>query len=231
MKRRILIADSDPAAQKQLSSIISAQGLEVLSAANASQGYAQLSSACPDVMLLNIKDTKAADVLRAAREWSDIPIIALGETLTEAEKISALDSGADLVLEKPLSSAEVIAYIKVFLRHLSRLEEWRGMKSGKYVCGELCVDMDCGTVSVNKKIVHLTVNEFKILCLLCRYSGRVLSYDFIMNSVWGPMGRSNRGLLRVNVTNIRRKIEPDPQSPIYLITENGIGYRITAQGS
>lgn len=230
MKRRILIADRDPYAQKLLFSVLTANGFDVITADGADTGYALLSSECPDIMIIDVNDKKALSVIGTAREWTQLPIIAAALSPTDSVKTATLEAGADIFIEKPFSVSEVIAYLKVCVRRITESEALRGMKThGAYKHGGLTVDIDGGCVYVNEKPVHLTVNELKILILLCRYSGRVLSYDFIMNSVWGPMGKSNRGLLRVNVTNIRRKIESDAGNPVYLITENGIGYRMVSE--
>lgn len=230
MKRRVLIADSDSSSQRLLFSVLTANGFDVVTADSADTGYAMLSSECPDIMIIDVNDKKALPAIGAAREWTKLPIIATALSPTDLIKTAALEAGADIFTEKPFSVSEVIAYLKVCDRRITEAEDLRGMKTGGvYSHGDLTVDIDGGCVCINEKPVHLTVNELKILILLCRYSGRVLSYDFIMNSVWGPMRKSNRGLLRVNVTNIRRKIESDAGNPVYLITENGIGYRMASE--
>ncbi len=229
MKRRILIVDSDATARRMLTAWLENAGFEVINAENTAAGISRLSAECPDIMLLDVSASSVLSALTAAREWSKIPIIAMSSDVSEARKLAALSSGADIFIEKPLSPSEVIAYIKVCDRRLFQLEERLGqVKTGKYRCGELSVDLEGHTVALDGRIVHLTANELKILLLLCRHNGRVLSYDFIMNSVWGPRGRSGNGLLRVNITNIRRKLERDPENPQYIFTENGIGYRLAA---
>ncbi len=229
MKRRVLIADNDAVTRRMLSQWINDNGFQAIAALGVEDGFARLSSDCPDIMLLDVSSSAVLSRLKAAREWAKIPIIAMSSDVKDLKRVEALNHGADIFIEKPLSPSEVIAYLRVCDRRLSELEERLGHKTvGTYKKGALEIDPQGNTVLLGGRIVHLTANELKILLLLCRHNGRVLSYDFIMNSVWGPRGRSGNGLLRVNITNIRRKIERDAENPEYLFTENGIGYRLAA---
>lgn len=228
MKRSILVIESDPKYRKLETSALSSAGFEVLTAESCAQGFALLSSACPDAVILGIssRENEEMRLLGQIREWSSLPIIVTASGNSEKIRISALDSGADIVLEKPLSTAELTAYIKVCMRRKEEFETLSGRKAGtRFKAEGLTVDTDARTVCVNGKDIKLTKNEFRILALLCRYSGKVLTYDFIMRHIWGP-GTGGNGILRVNMTNIRRKIEPDAENPVFIFTENGIGYRL-----
>ncbi len=229
MKRKILIIDSDRVVQRLLGSVLSSHGFETLPAFSVSAGVSRLAADCPDILFIDVASRGALSALAGLREWASLPVIAMAEAATEALRVESLNSGADIFIEKPLSPAEVLAYARVCVRRICERESAAGAISrGVYKKGDLTVSLEGGTVTKGGQHIHLTANEFKILSLLCRYSGRVLSYDFIMNSVWGPRGRSGNGLLRVNITNIRRKIERDFQNPEILFTENGIGYRLAA---
>lgn len=226
MKRTILIIEADEKYRRLETAAISSAGYEPLAAENGAQGLAFLSSVRPDAAVIGITSAKELRLLSQIREWSLLPIIAIADSDSEKSRIAFLEEGADIVLEKPISTAELIAYIKVCIRRREEYETLSGRKKGNLFRAEgLEVDTDASTVTVNGKAVHLTKNEFRILTLLCRYSGKVLTYDFIMRHIWGP-STGDTGILRVNMTNIRRKIEPDAENNLYIFTENGIGYRL-----
>ena len=142
-------------------------------------------------------------------------------------KVSALDLGADDYLEKPFGTSELLARIRTAIRHTrTTLENSSIASSGKYVIGNLTIDYDKHHVLVRGKDVHLTLNEFKIVALLGKYAGKVLTYDYIIREIWGPKAKADNQVLRVNMANIRRKIENNPASPEYIFTEIGVGYRM-----
>jgi len=230
MKRCVLVIDSDVRSRRLISTSLDGEEFSVIGDSSYASAFAQFSSENPDIVIINIDDSEGLKTLKTIRLWSALPIIALSADDSEKMCLSALEAGADVFLYKPFSVAELTAYIKVCRRHIEQSEKLRGMKTGGiFKAGDLTVDLDSRQVTVKGKSVHLTKNEFKILSLLCRYSGRVLTYDFIMKSVWGPQTNTDSGILRVNMANIRRKIEPTPESPAYIFTENGVGYRISQQ--
>ena len=229
MKRQILVTDCDKKTLGLISAYLEHQGFGVIEASGYASAFAKLASCSPDVMVADISadPVQGIKAISSVRSWSELPIIAIsgteGPVLTDA-----LDSGADICLLKPFSTAQLLAYIRVCLRRIEQFEKQSGLKSGEtFESGGLKVDFDGCRVFSGGKEVHLTKNEFRILSLLCRYPGKVLTYGFIMKSIWGPLSDEGNGILRVNMTNIRRKIEPDPQKPAYIFTENGVGYRMT----
>ncbi|MBQ7895920.1 MAG: response regulator transcription factor, partial [Oscillospiraceae bacterium] len=145
----------------------------------------------------------------------------------EKDKVEALDRGADDYITKPFGSAELLARIRVAIRH-SRSSVGNELlaNSGKFVAGELTIDYDKHQVLINGENAHLTLNEYKIVALLGKSAGKVLTYDFIMKELWGPQSRGSNQILRVNMANIRRKIEKNPAEPEYIFTEIGVGYRM-----
>lgn len=228
MKRRVLVIDEDKRSLKLISGALEQNGFSVVIAMGFASGFAQLSSSAPDIVIIDMSEAHEQGIktLKSIRMWSTLPVIALGP---EGEKYStaALYGGADIYLSKPLSTAELLAYVKVCEKRLCEYETALGISNQEiFEAKGLRLDFSSCQVFVDGKEIHLTKNEFRILSLLCKYSGKVLTYDFIMKSVWGPLSDSGNGILRVNVTNIRKKIEPDMQSFKYIFTENGIGYRL-----
>ena len=145
----------------------------------------------------------------------------------ERDKVEALDKGADDYITKPFGAAELLARIRVAIRHTrSGLANESLASSGKFVAGGLTIDYDKHQVLINGENAHLTQNEFKIVALLGKCAGKVLTYDFIMRELWGPQSKGNNQILRVNMANIRRKIEANPAEPQYIFTEVGVGYRM-----
>lgn len=223
MKRKIAVCNIDQKAIKNLQNILTAQGYEVLPFLNCGNCVC-LTDTYPDIILLDpyFSPKPKLDFLKELRRHLDCPIIAISALTSEKSKVDALDAGADDYIEKPISNAELLARIRAILRRIQQFETRSGMLLvDEYKNGGLTVDFNRMTVTVNGKNIHLTKNEFKILSLLCRYPNRLLSYEFIMKSVWGPNITEGTGILRVNITNIRRKLGGG-----YIETENGTGYRI-----
>lgn len=228
MKRRVLVIDEDRRNLKLIAQTIEQNDFSVVAAMGFASGFAQLSSSAPDIVIIDLSEEyeRGIKTIKSIRQWSNLPVIALGP---EGEKysVASLDSGADIYLSKPLSTAKLLAYIRVCDKRLKEYETALGVKiEDCFEAGGLYLNFASCQVFVNGKEVHLTKNEFRILSLLCKYSGRVLTYEFIMKSVWGPLSDNGNGILRVNITNIRKKIEPDMQNFKYIFTENGIGYRL-----
>ena len=228
MKRRVLVIDEDKRNLKLITQCLEQNGFSVVQALGFASGFAQLSSSAPDIVIINMSNEPEQGIktLKSIRMWSTLPIIALG---AEGEKHStaALYGGADIYLSKPFSTAELLAYIKVCEKRLTEFEAAIGIETKEsFEAKGLSLNFASCEVFVEGKKIHLTKNEFRILSLLCKYSGKVLTYDFIMKSVWGPLADTGNGILRVNITNIRKKIEPDMQNFKYIFTENGIGYRL-----
>ncbi len=228
MERRVLVIDEDKRSLKLISQSLEQSGFSVVVARGFASGFAQLASSAPDIVVIDMskEHEQGIKTLKSIREWSTLPIIAVGPE-GEKHRIASLDSGADIYLSRPISTAELLAYIRVCEKRLIEFETVIGIKTGEtFEAKGLRLNFASCQVFVDDKEIHLTKNEFRILSLLCKYSGRVLTYDFIMKSVWGPLSDGGNGILRVNITNIRKKIEPDMQNFKYIFTENGIGYRL-----
>lgn len=188
-----------------------------------------ISSHCPDIVLLDLglPDMDGVQIIETVRQWTQLPILVLSARSHERDKVMALEKGADDYITKPFGAAELLARIKVAIRH-SRNGIGSGniAKSGKFVAGDLTIDYDKHQVLLCGENAHLTQNEFRIVALLGKCAGKVLTYDFIMKELWGPQSRGNNQILRVNMANIRRKIEKNPAEPQYIFTEVGVGYRM-----
>mgnify|MGYP003301987274 CR=1 FL=1 len=198
----------------------------------ASTGQEALSitaSHCPDMILLDLglPDMDGINVLRKIRTWSSLPILALSERILEAETVLALDSGADDYIRKPFGTSELLARIRTAFRHCMYSEKISVKPNNKLlqIC-DLTIDFEKRLVKLRDIPIHITQIEFKILKLLAQNAGHVLTYETIILSIWGPYADKNNQILRVNMANIRRKIESDPSSPKYILTENGVGYRM-----
>ena len=166
-------------------------------------------------------------IIEAVRQWTQLPILVVSARSHERDKVMALEKGADDYITKPFGAAELLARIRVAIRH-SRNGIGSGniAKSGKFIAGDLTIDYDKHQVLVSGENAHLTQNEFRIVALLGKCAGKVLTYDFIMKELWGPQSKGNNQILRVNMANIRRKIEKNPAEPQYIFTEVGVGYRM-----
>jgi two-component system KDP operon response regulator KdpE len=183
----------------------------------------------PDLVILDLglPDVDGQEVLKQLREWLHAPIIVLSARDQEAQKIAALDHGADDYLTKPFSTGELLARIRVALRHAARVESDR--ESAAFTCGDLKVDLSARRVFVKEAEVHLTPIEYKLLTALVHHAGKVLTHRHILKEVWGPDQVQETHYLRVFMAGLRRKIETDPAQPRYLLTEQGVGYRLATE--
>lgn len=183
----------------------------------------------PDLVILDLglPDMDGQDVLRQLREWLHAPIIVLSARDQEQQKIAALDGGADDYLTKPFSTGELLARIRVALRHANRVAG--GHESSTFEHGDLKIDFASRRVFAQDTEVHLTPLEYKLLTTLARHAGKVLTHRFLLKEVWGPHDVHETHYLRVFMATLRRKIEADPAQPTHLITEQGVGYRMTAE--
>lgn len=224
----ILIVDADSSIRHLLSTVLTANNYSVLTANTGSQALSVLTTSCPDLVLLDLTlpDTDGLKLIKSVREWSLIPIIVVSARNKERDKVQALDAGADDYITKPFGTSELLARIRAALRHRRNSEDELKIPKGKYVCGELTIDFDKQRVLVSGKNIHLTLNEYKIVSLLGRYPGKVLTYDYIIKNIWGPYSKSDNQILRVNIANIRKKLEPEPNRPKYIFTVVGVGYRM-----
>ena len=229
MKRRIIIADSDKQSARLIKNLLSAAGHETAVASSFSECFTLVSLSTPDIVIIDPAFPRPDGIktVKKLRERGNFPIIAVSENGSERNVTETLDAGADDYIRKPFLSGELLSRIKAAIRRIEQYEKLLGIGNLEgYERDGLRVEYDRHSVHINGKEVHLTKNEFKILTLLCRYSGRVLTYDFIIKSVWGAEASGGNGILRVNITNLRKKIEPNSANPLYLFTENGVGYRM-----
>lgn len=192
------------------------------------EGLSIITSNCPDVILLDLglPDMDGLDVLRAVRGWSSVPVIVISARNQEREKVLALDAGADDYITKPFGTSELLARIRTALRHSNKLNADSNNNIRPYCVEGLTIDFEKRRVLVNKEEIHLTQVEYKIVSLLARNAGKVITYDTIISEIWGPYADDNNRILRVNMANIRRKIEENPGEPAYIFTELGVGYRM-----
>lgn len=192
-------------------------------------GLSLITSQCPDIILLDLglPDIDGMEIIKSVRTWSSIPIIVISARTQEHEKVLALDAGADDYITKPFGTSELLARIRTSIRHSNRMTIGHPLNTRPYRSHGLVLDFEKRLVTLNGKEIHFTQIEFKLLSLLAKNSGRVLTYSYIIGEIWGPYADdSNNQILRVNMANIRRKIEENPAEPKYVFTEIGIGYRM-----
>jgi two-component system KDP operon response regulator KdpE len=229
-KSTVLIAESNPETSNSISSALLANGYRPLAAENGSTAISMISSHCPDIVLLDqaLPDMEGLEVLRTVRQWTRLPIIILSPRGNENEEVKALDMGADDYIMKPFGFSELLARIRMALRHSVKMETGDDVSDGILQCGGLTIDLMQHSVAVDGRKVHLTQNEYRIVLLLAKHPGKVLTYSDIIEQVWGHFAVDDRQILRVNMANIRKKIERDPADPKYIVTEIGVGYRMAA---
>jgi two-component system KDP operon response regulator KdpE len=222
--QRVLVVDDEPAIRRLLRASLTARGFAVCEASTGEEALQAAPAARPDVILmdLGLPDIDGKEITRALREWTQTPIIVLSCREGEAEKIAALDAGADDYVTKPFGPGELLARIRAALRRACRLES-----SVIFTAGELSVDLSRRIVRVGPKRVQLTPTEYDLLRSLIHYAGKVLTHRQLVREVWGDMCYEDTlHLVRVNISNLRHKLEEDPAHPRYIITEPGVGYRL-----
>ena len=222
----VLVVEDDKAIVHLLSTILDANDYRVVQVSTGREALSTISSRCPDVVLLDLglPDTDGVDIIKNVRQWSQVPIIVLSARNRERDKVEALDLGADDYVTKPFGTAELLARIRIALRHVSNGTP--DTPTGKAQNGRLTIDYDKRRVYLDDQEVHLTQVEYKIVMLTMLHIGKVLTYDFIIRCVWGARPTVNNQILRVNMANIRRKLEANPADPQFIITETGVGYRM-----
>ena len=229
LRYKVLIIEDDPGISNYLRTTIDAAGYDVLVTANGQNAVQIISSHCPDCILLDLglPDMDGNEIIRSVRSWTQTPIIVISARNTEEDKAAALDNGADDYVTKPFGTLELLARIRTALRHTrTTAENDEIILNGSYHVGNLEIDYKKMRVLLDGKDVHLTPNEYKIVALLGKHAGRVLTYKYILRELWGPSTSLDNKILRVHMASVRRKIEPDPNEPRYIITEVGVGYRM-----
>ena len=228
-KYLIVIVEDEYNISSFVSAVLQANGFDTMVARNGAEAIILITSHCPDLVLLDLglPDMDGQGIIENVRGWSNVPIIVVSARTRERDKVMALESGADDYITKPFGTSELLARIRTALRHVQLREgEQAQRQTGVFHTGDLEVDYDKRRVYVNGEDAHLTQNEYKIVALLSKYSGRVLTYDSIIKHIWGPTAKQGNQILRVNMANIRRKIEPSTAEPRYIMTEMGVGYRM-----
>jgi two-component system KDP operon response regulator KdpE len=225
---RVLIVDDERAIRRYLRTALEAQGYKVFEAVNGMEALGSAAALRPDLIILDLglPDLDGVEVTRRIREWAQVPIIVLSVRDQEQDKIEALDVGADDYLTKPFSTGELMARMRVATRRALRVEDAPILQ-----VDQLLMDLPHHRVTLAGAEISLTPTEYDLLRLLIQYNGKVLTHRQILRQVWGPTYETEAHLLRVNISNLRRKIEPDPARPSYILTEPGVGYRLKVKAS
>jgi two-component system, OmpR family, KDP operon response regulator KdpE len=223
----ILLIEDELAISNFISTILTHNNYNVMKADTGRDALTLTSSHCPDLVLLDLglPDMDGIDVLKKIRGWSSVPIIIVSARGHEREKVEALDLGADDYITKPFGTSELLARIRTAVRHNIKIRDDNLPELDKVIIGTLIIDYEKRVVKVDDKEVHLTPIEYKIIVLLSQNVGKVLTHDYLVKEIWGPYVNENQ-TLRVNMANIRRKIEVNPAEPKYILTEVGVGYRM-----
>ena len=228
-KAKILVVEDDPAISNLIRTTLETQDYQFHTAQNGSGALMEAVSYNPDVMILDLglPDMDGLDILRQLRSWSTLPVVVVSARSHEQDKVSALDLGADDYLTKPFGTDELLARVRTAIRHTrTATGNSEIAQQGTYTVGDLTIDYNKHQVLVRGENAKLTLSEFRIVALLGKHAGRVMTYDSIIKELWGPRASGDNQILRVNMANIRRKIEKNPAEPEYLFTEVGVGYRM-----
>ena len=224
-KLSVLVIEDEKSICDFIAKTLNASDYKAVTAGSGKEGLAILTSALPDLVLLDLglPDMDGIDIIKQTREWSSLPIIVISARVQEREKVAALDAGADDYITKPFGTDELLARIR---RHSNKIVDDKVNSTRPYSARGLVVDFGKRLVTVERKEIHLTRVEYKIVSMLAQNSGKVITYSSLIEQVWGPYADDNNRILRVNMANIRRKIEKNPGEPEYIFTELGIGYRM-----
>ncbi len=227
-KAKILIVEDDAAISNLISTTLETQEYQHHVAKTGVAARLAAASYSPDVMILDLglPDMDGVEIIRKVRGWSNMPIIIVSARSEDSDKVGALDAGADDYLTKPFSVEELLARLRVALRRVRYDSQRLKEESSIYVNGELKIDYAAGCVYVGEREVHLTPIEYKLLCLLAKNTGKVLTHNYILKEVWGNALVSDTPSLRVFMATLRKKIEPVPSEPKYIQTHIGVGYRM-----
>jgi len=226
LRPTILIIEDEPSLQRFLRVTLEAQNFKVIEAETGEQGLRHASTSVPDLVILDLglPDIDGVEVTRRLREWSAIPILIVSARGKEQDKVIALDAGADDYLTKPFGVGELLARVRVVLRHLAAADRRTG--EAVFESGDLKVDLSRRETIVDGKSIHLTPNEFKLLSVLIKNVGKVMTHRQLLREVWGPGSGDETHYLRVYMNQLRQKLETDASRPKHLLTEPGVGYRL-----
>lgn len=223
-KIKVLLIEDDKSIANFITTTLERGDYKVMHALSGREALSLSTSFCPNVVLLDLglPDVDGIEVLKKLRAWSEVPVIIISARTKESEKVAALDLGADDYITKPFGTSELMARIRTSLRH-ARTQQ---TPNHVYRALDLEIHFEKRLIRLKGNEVHLTQIEYQLLTLLAENSGKVLTYSYIMNAIWGPYMDNNNQILRVNMANIRRKIEENPAQPEYVFTEIGVGYRM-----
>jgi two-component system KDP operon response regulator KdpE len=226
MRARIVLIEDEPQIRRFLRTVLPPQGLDLFEADTGARGLTEVGVRSPDVVILDLglPDMSGVEVVQRLREWTDVPVLVLSARTDEHDKIAALDAGADDYVTKPFDVGELLARIRVALRHRARTPTG----SQRFDAGPISIDLGTRRVERNGETVHLTPIEFRLLTMLVRHAGKVLTHRQLLKEVWGPSHVQDAHYLRIYMAQLRRKLEADPAQPRYLLTESGVGYRLAA---
>ena len=224
----VLVIEDDAPVRNLIITTLKTHDYRFLSAANGAEAIMMASSHNPDVVFLDLglPDMDGTDVIRQIRSWSNMPIIVISARSDDTDKIEALDAGADDYLTKPFSVEELLARLRVTIRRLSLMNSDNSGDQSVYKNGKLTIDYSAGVACFDGEELKLTSMEYKLLCLLSKNTGKVLTHTYITQNIWGRSWDNDVASLRVFMTTLRKKIEPEADSPKYIQTHVGIGYRM-----
>ena len=225
----VVLIEDEPPIRRFLRATLTGQGYKLFEASTGADGVVEVGSRQPDVVIidLGLPDMDGLDVIRRVREWSGVPIIVLSARGQERDKVAALDAGADDYVSKPFSAGELLARIRVALRHTAGASHEGD--DAVFKAGELRVDLLHRQVLVGEKQVYLTPIEYKLLTTLVRHAGKVVTHQQLLREVWGPSHTEQTHYVRVYMAHLRHKLEAEPARPRYLLTEPGVGYRLASE--
>ena len=227
-KLQILVVEDDAPVRNLITTTLRAHEYKHIVAATGAEAIRQASACNPDIVLLDLglPDMDGVEVIRRIRNWSNMPIIVISARSEDSDKIEALDNGADDYLTKPFSVEELLARIRVTARRLAMMQSAQTTTSSVFINGQLKVDFAAGCVFLGDNELHLTPIEYKLLCLMAQNVGKVLTHTYITQKVWGSSWENDLASLRVFMASLRKKLENAPDSPQYIQTHIGVGYRM-----
>ena len=227
-KYLILVVEDDPSVKSLITTTLQMHEYRYITAANGTSAIMQTSSHRPDIILfdLGLPDMDGVDVIKRIRTWSNVPIIVISARSEDTDKIDALDAGADDYLTKPFSVEELLARLRVTQRRIAIMQNENKTDESVFTNGMLRIDYAAGCAYMNGEALHLTPIEYKLLCLLAHNIGKVLTHTYITQKIWGNSLESDIASLRVFMATLRKKLEANPNSPQYIQTHIGVGYRM-----
>ena len=220
----VVLIEDEPQIRRLLRTVLLAQGIELFEAESGSKGLVEVGTRRPDVVILDLglPDIGGVEVVKRLREWTEVPVIILSARTDETDKIAALDAGADDYLTKPFGVGELLARLRVAMRRSARTQDGTQVVT----VGPVTIDLNARRVERDGAAVHLTPIEYRLLALLVKHAGKVLTHRHLLKEVWGPSHVEDAHYLRIYMAQLRRKLEADATQPRYLITEPGVGYRL-----